>query len=350
VADGAGDREVKAGTATMSGRFGLVSRDAKGLRLAHLVGGTMLAEGDLAIAAEAAGFERKITAVDYAKRTVTLDKPLPPEVVAGQEFLIGAPVHPQVWRATAVNGATLTLHYSPLLYQAEILNIDEKAGEVVCAMNPNMLLADPAYYDGVTALAETAGRAWRVKSMRAKYIFMFLQEPMLDWREVFADADFPDADGDGKRTVTITNWGGSEGSPAIEKLVLEVAFLDKERQVLYFKLPDDPAVVAASGWAWSGSRLMDPAKGRWLVNEKGRKWIPNYTGKQNAIALEGEVKDAFFTDADKDGRRVLRMAHFGIGDTVTMQTSVSVTRREDGSFKVVSSSPATVTVAGKDVR
>lgn len=350
VADGEGGRLVKAGGAAISGRFGFVSRDAKGLRLAHLAGGTTLEEGNLAIAAEAAGFERRVAAVDYAARKVTLDKPLPKEVPAGQEFLIGAPVHPQAWKASAVDGASLTLQYSPLLYQSEILTVDEKAGELVCAMNPNLLLADPNFYDGVTALDETGRRTWRVKSMRPKYIFMYLQESMQDWREVFTDADFADSDGDGKRTATLENWGGGEGSPAIAKLVLEVAFLDKARQVIYFKLPADPAVAAASGWAWAGSRLMDPAKGRWLVNEKGRRWIPNYAGKQNAIALEGEVRDAFFTDADKDGRRVLRMAHFGVGDTVTMQTSVSVTRREDGSFKVAASVPATVKVGGKDVR
>jgi hypothetical protein len=350
VADGAGDREVKAGAVTLAGRFGYVSRDAKGLRLAHLVAGTSLAEGDLSIKAAAAGFTHKIVAVDYPNRKVTLDKALPKEVAAGQEFLIGAPVHPQVWKATGVAGAEVTLQHSPVLYQAEILTVDGAAGELVCSMNPNMLIADPHYYDGVTAVDETGGHVWRVKSMRPKYIFMYLQESFQDWVEEYTEADFPDADSDGKRTVTFTNWGGDEGSPLIEKLVVEVAFVDQARQVIYFKLPDNPEVVSASGWAWAGSRLMDPAKGRWMVNEKGRRWIPNYTGKQNAIALEGEVKDSQFTDADKDGRRVLRMYHFGVGDSVSMQTSVSVKRRADGSFEVAASTPAEVTVAGRAMK
>lgn len=347
VADGAGGREVTAGTAVLNGRFGYVSRDGNGLRLAHLVGGTKLEEGDLRIAAEAAGFERRIQAVDYANRTITLDRPLPGEVAAGQEFLINAPVHPQVWQATAVTGATLRLRHSPMMYQSELLAVDEQAGEVVCAMNPMLLLADPRFYDGVTAANESGTRTWRVKNMRPTYIFMYLQEPLQEWHERYSDDDFPDADGDGKRTVTFLNWGGGDGSPARERVVVEVAFVDKDRQVIYFKLPDDPAVVAASGWQWAGSRLMDPATGRWMVNEQGRRWIPNYTGKQNAIALEGGVKDAHFTDADKDGRRVLRMYHFGVGDTVTMQTSVAVARRADGSYTVTASTPARVSVAGK---
>ena len=346
VADGAGDRAVTAGTVTLVGRFGFVSRDAQGLRLAHLVGGTQLAEGDLKIAAEAAGYARQIVAVDYLNRRVTLDQPLPQKVAPGTEFLIGAPTHPQVWQTAAVQGATVTLARSAVLYQSEILTVNAAARELVCSMNPNLLLADPHYYDGVTAVAEAGDRTWRVESIRPKYLFMYLQEPLQDWRETYGEADFPDADGDGKRTVTFLNWGGGDGSPALAQVVVEVAFVDPVRQVIYFKLPEQPEVVAANGWQWGGSRLMDPAKGRWMVNEKGRRWIPNYTGKQHAITLASEVKDSAFTDADRDGRRVLRLYHFGVGDAVQMQTHVVVRRQADGAYAVEATTPATVALPG----
>ena len=217
-------------------------------------------------------------------------------------------------------------------------------------MSPNLLMADPHYYDGVTATDETGKHVWRVRGMRPKYIFMYLQEPLQDWRETYDDADFPDADGDGKRTVTITNWGGGDGTPIIEKLVVEVAFVDTARQVAYFKLPDNPDVAAANGWQWAGSRLMDPDKARWMINETGRRWIPNYTGKRNVIVLEGGVRDADFTDTDGDGRRVLRMYHFGPDDSVSLQTHVLVTRQTDGTYRITGSTPARIRTGNRDCR
>lgn len=350
LADGDGTREVQAGDMAMVGRFAMVSRDAKGIRLAHLVGGTRLECAGLKIVADRAGYAATITAVDYPRREFTLDQPLPARILNGEEFLTGAPQHPQVWKSVKVEGHTVSHALSAILYQSEILSVDAAAGDIICSMNPNMLLADPHYYDGVTAVAEAGNRSWRVRGMVPKYIWMYLQEPLQDWRETFSDQDFPDADGDGRRTVTISNWGGGDGSPAIEKLVVEVAFVDAQRQVVYFKLPDNPEVVKANGWQWAGSRLMDPAKGRWMSNEVGRRWIPNYTGKQNVIQIEGKVTDGYFTDADKDGRRLLRLYHFGAGDRVTLQSHVCVRRQADGGYTVEGATPATVTLPDGQVR
>ena len=152
--------------------------------------------------------------------------------------------------------------------------------------------------------------------------------------------------------MTITNWGGGDGSPAIEKVVVEVAFVDKARQVVYFELPDNPDVVAANGWQWAGNRLMNPEKGRWMINEAGRRWIPNYTGKRNAIVLKGKVRDRDFKDSDKDGRRVVRMYHFGVNDIVSLTTNVVVRRTDDDEYTIEGSTPATATVKlnGLDVK
>ena len=344
MADGHGRRPVVAGTTRMIGRFAHVSHDARGLRLAHLVGGRSLVHADVEIQAQADRFEARIKSVDYLSRQITLDQPLPKTVKAGHELLINAPEHPQVWRIQKVEGAAVTLAHSPVLYQSEIMSVNGEDGSVVCAMNPSLLLADPRFYDGVTAANESMDKSWRVKAMKAKYIFMYLQEPVLDWAELYSLSDFPDADGDGKRTVTITNWGGGDGSPAIERVVVPVAFVDKGRQIVYFELPDNPDVVAANGWQWAGSRLMDPEKGRWMINEAGRRWIPNYAGKRNAIALNGEVSDRDFTDTDQDGRRVLRLYHFGVADTVSLTTNVVVRRKPDGTYSAEGSTAGTVKV------
>jgi len=346
LADGDGRREVKAGTAMLTGSFGIISRDARGLRLAHLVGGTRLSDGGVTITAAHAGYTARIAAVDYRRNRIVLDRPLPANVRAGEELLINAPQHPQVWKTAEVDGERVGLALNAALYQSEILSVDEKRREVICSMNPNLLLADPHYYDGVTATDETGRKRWRVRTMRPRYLFMYLQEPLQDWRETYSDADFPDADGDGRRTVVITRWGGGDGSPAIARLVLDVAFVDEDRQVIYFELPDNPAVVAATGWAWAGSRLMDPEKGRWMINEKGRRWIANYAGKRNAIVLEGAVRDADFTDADRDGRRVLRLYHYGVGDAVSMPSHVYVVRQPDGSYRLDATTPVTVALPG----
>ena len=141
--------------------------------------------------------------------------------------------------------------------------------------------------------------------------------------------------------MTITNWG--EGDPRRD-LTVEVAFVDVERQVVYFHLPEDEDIVAASGWAWAGSRLAAPEQNRWMINEAGNRWISNYTGKSNAIMLEGEVRDDMFTDAAGDGRRVLRMYQFGVGDSVRMTSNVVIRRIEDGVYDMKSSTPARVSL------
>lgn len=352
LADGQGDRLVSSATTKMTGHYAYVSHDAKGLRMAHLVGGSSLVHDDVEILATGGQFVARIKSVDYLRRQITLDKPPPKTVKAGHELLINAPEHPQPWRIEKVEGATVTLAYSPVLYQSEITSINEEVGTLVCAMNPGLLLADPDYYNGVTAVNESMSKSWRVDTVKAKYIFMYLQEPVLDWGELYSLKDFPDTDGDGKRTVTITNWGGGDGSPAIEKVVVEVAFVDKARQVVYFELPDNPDVVAANGWQWAGNRLMNPEKGRWMINEAGRRWIPNYTGKRNAIVLKGKVRDRDFKDSDKDGRRVVRMYHFGVNDIVSLTTNVVVRRTDDDEYTIEGSTPATATVKlnGLDVK
>lgn len=341
--DGAPPREVKAGTVTMNGQFGFLSYDAKGLRLAHLVGGTVLADGKFRIEAGHAGYKTTIKAVDYVNNRFTLSESFPSGKLNGQELLIGSN-HPQVWKTVKVDGDQVTLAMNAIAYQSQVLAVDEGAGEIVCQMNPNMLMADPHWYDGTTAFDESGGKQWKVKTIRPKFIFMYLQEPLQDWRETFSDADFPDADGDGKRTVTITNWGNGNGNPFREKLTLEVAYVDSARQVIYFKLPDDQEIVNANGWQWTGSRLMDSAKARWMVNEKGRKWLPNYIGKQHVVVLEGNVKDKDLTDNDHDGRRVLKLYHYGIGDPVAVPSHVHVSRQEDGTFKLDASTPVKVTL------
>lgn len=347
LADGEGSREVKADGATLVGRLGYISSDAAGLRLAHLVGGTKLEKDKLKIEAQSATYAARIVSVDYAVRQTTLDQDAPKALI-GEEILIGASTHPQAWQVVAVEGKTLTLDKSAVLYQSQISAVDEKTGEVLCSINPPFLAADPRYYDGVTATDETGGRAWRVRKVEPRYLWMYLQEPNEEWSEIYSDEDFPDADGDGKRTVVVKNWGGDDVKRRPE-IRVEVAFVDKALQIVYFKLPADEEIVRGSGWNWAGHKYIVGEDNRWLVNEKGRRWKPNFAGRQNVIALEGAVKDSDLADADKDGRRVLRMYHYGVGDTVTMPTSVYVARQTDGTFKVSASTPAQVTVAGKTV-
>jgi hypothetical protein len=346
LADGEGARDVRAGAAALRGRFGFVSRDEKGVRLAHLVGGTLLTDGEFTLQTDRAEFRARIAAVDYARNRITLDQAAPAQLGAGEELLTGAPEHPQVWKTARVDGREVTLALNAVLYQSELLSVDEAAGEVVCSMNPNMLLADPRYYDGVTAVAESGRKSWRVRSIRPKYVFMYLQEPFQDWRARYSDADFPDADGDGKRTVTFTNWGGGDGTPAREKLVMEVAFVDAARQVIYFKLPEDREVAAANGWQWNsgGNRMAAPGGMRWMINERGMKIAPNYAGRQNAVALEEPVREADFADADGDGRRVLRLYHYGVGDSVSVPMHAALTRQADGNYRLEASTAATATL------
>ena len=46
------------------------------------------------------------------------------------------------------------------------------------------------------------------------------------------------------------------------------------------------------------------------------------------------------TDADGDGKRLLRLYHFGPGDSVEFQTHVSIARIPDGTYVMSASAPA----------
>jgi len=74
------------GKGKASGQLSFISRDADGLRLLHLVGGTELVLGDVSVHADRAVYQAAIRSVDYVRRTVVLRQSFPEPLLLRQQI------------------------------------------------------------------------------------------------------------------------------------------------------------------------------------------------------------------------------------------------------------------------
>jgi hypothetical protein len=136
-ADGRPDqpRQINLGgrVVQVQGQFASLRFGADGkLASATLTGGSRLALDGLALTGtpELTG---TVVAVDYAHRTLTLDRPWPASVVGGVVEL-GTADRRTAYTVTAVDGARLTLNGSADLYRSEVTNVNPADGEASTAL------------------------------------------------------------------------------------------------------------------------------------------------------------------------------------------------------------------------
>lgn len=223
----------------------------------------------------------------------------------------------------------------------------------------------PGAYDGSMAFNEARDQWWRVQRVEVTEMWIPVLVPI-------SEADVTDADGDGRRTVSLTGFAPPEKTrdpvilfygpfekpvrmqqynraPFVEPVVLEVTRVDAEKRRLYFKPPTDRDLVW-NGWVYEGVTLS---------NEAGtRQWRGNYPAREFKIVLQGDqpVRDRDFRDVEspagvaKDGIRRIHLYDFGPGDPYRAETRVGVQRTPDGNYRVERNVAGTVVINGLDIK
>lgn len=325
------------------GHFAFVSEDDAGVVTATLVGGTYLRlPGKVSIKANRGEDRATIVGADFATRTLTSDVPLPGGS-AGEHFQIGARPHLTSAYVDGIDGRRLTLRKDPLIFRSPIVKIDPAARAVYPFVQMPWTAAEPGYYDGCTATNEARSRFWKVRV-----------EPVEMWMPLFSPveaADVTDADGDGRRTVRLTNfalphevrdpvarfygpftrpvrWRQMNRAPFREPVVVEVTRVDVERRRLYFRPPTGDYDLLWHRWVYSGVTI---------TNEAGtRQWRGNYAATDFRIVLLGGAAPtaADFADADGDGQARILLYDFGPGDWIRLETHVQVRRVGPHEYRV----------------
>jgi hypothetical protein len=187
-----------AGKDKMSGEFAYLSRDANGLRVATLIGGQVLQSDGISIQSETGKRSAQIIAADYSKRQITLDVALP-EVLVGQEARIFNADHHTSYTIEKIENrdghAVVTFTRTSLMARSPIDKIE--GDKVTLTIMP---FEGPANRSaGWTATDEAHHKLWKTKTGWNE-MFHFAGAPV-------ALADFTDADGDGRATVEMYDYG-----------------------------------------------------------------------------------------------------------------------------------------------
>ena len=344
------EHQIEDGT-SVSGEFGFISEDEKGLCTAHLVGGTKISRGGFSIACDRREYESKIEKVDYDKRSIILSEALPAKILDGQMALIGNDQHVESFQMGKIDGKNAETVRIPRYYQSKIISIDKDKNLVETELEPMVYGCDTEYCNGTMITNEAHDKLWKAK-LEPKERWMYLGWPntRLSYPTELRMEDLPDANGDGKRTLRMYGSGRVNDFKVLESkdkvvLELEVTRADPANHVFYFKMPpppksDDETDYRTGGWQYAY---------RILENEDGSKrWLASYPGITFSWELLGApVTDADFEDTDHDGERKLLAYIFGPGDSLKIKTFVHVRRVNDG-YEVRANVPCTIKIPGMD--
>ncbi len=187
-----------------AGSFGYWSEQGGKLRCLHLVNGRRLLKGGVGVTDAPPAYTAKVTAVDPAANVLTLDQKLPAgETPAGQMlYLTGGP-HRSAYRLLEVRdgGQAVKLEQTGLLFRSKVMAFSEDRKTVTTELPPPLETSKgfpPGYYDGVLVTGEDHRARYRVQKVEGDKVV--LDRPA-------AEADFPDADGDGRRMLQLFEHG-----------------------------------------------------------------------------------------------------------------------------------------------
>ena len=324
----------------VAGEFAFLSEDAEGPRMIHLVGGTRLAKGGLAVRCDRAAYTARIEAADHRNHSMKLSAAVPKKMLGGQVALLGNEKHWQAFQLAAAGGREASVVRTPRYYQSKIISVDASRRLVTTELEPQVYGCDTRFAEGTTLTNEAHDRFWHA-TIAPRERWMYLGWPGTDLsypREVRL-ADVPDANKDGRRTLRLIGRkarGDEEGKVLLE---LEVTRVDPAAHVFYFKMPAE-AAYQIGGWQYAH---------RELVNEDGsKKWWATYPGTSYAWQLSGTgpLAKGAFADADGDGKRKLYAYHFGPGDTFQLKTFIYVRRVGAGRYEVRANTPCDLLLPG----
>jgi hypothetical protein len=332
----------------VAAKFAYVSRDASGLRLAHLAGGTELVADDVVIRTGRREYTARLTAVQYADRSFDTDVALPARLLKGAVAGLGAGGPEELRHAFRLEklvpngpGMRVTHEKTACYYRSRIVRVDEAAGTVEAEIEPSLFGCDTHFIDGTTVTDETGRRNWRTTLIEAER-WMHLGYPGYrgSWPDRIRVEDVPDTNGDGRRVLkmlAVAKDAGRNDKEAGDLLLeLDVTRIAPDGQTFYFKMPSDET-YRRGGWEYVG---------RWLVNEDGtRKWRASYPGSTLLWKLDGGCKTGDFADTDGDGKTKMNAYLFGPGDAMRTGTFVYVRRLDQpGLFEVRANVACTVSL------
>jgi len=354
--------------------FVLVAEDASGLVQATMVGGTCLRGAAVHLRASRGAYEGKVLGFDLRTRALTTEPSLPVARTAGALVAFGRKPHLAAERlhesqrdvaGNLVESFPLPrLARLPEIFRSPIQRVDEKESAVYPVIALPLTAAEPRYYEGCTATNASHSKFWRVERTEVVEMWMPLFTPI-------READITDADGDGQRTVRLTNFAPPERTrdpdilyygpfvkpvrmkqynrePFQEPVVLEVTRVDEKRRILYFKPPLHDYDLVWNGWVYDGTII---------TNEAGdRQWRSlNYPAREFRLILSGAAppRAADFPPSDPTmvGDRLPRiyLYDFGPGDPYRLETFVSVYRTADGGYRAESNTDAQVLLSLAEV-
>lgn len=205
----AGERvqwEGPGGTWRVAAEFALITLDAKGVKRAVLINGTLMEFGDLSLRSSPAP-DGRVLRVDPAANRITIDASLPsPESFRGRVILIGNERH---WTSYTImeakgEGGTTTLSFGDVLF---LVGMGEVAGSgpargTLISRNPltGRARTDGGRHAGRWLYNEDKTRCFRISAVTENEI-------QLEGMEGDLDAVFGDADGDGRRRYWISDIG-----------------------------------------------------------------------------------------------------------------------------------------------
>lgn len=188
------------GDTAFAAEFAYASRDKEGLRVLELVGGRSARTADASIEVERAEWTAKISSVDYAALTLTVDAAFPASLRDEQAHIFNERHHTsyRITRAEPRGTQTvLTYDRAPDLGQSRIVEME---GQRIRTELPYRLEYIPNRRAGLTATGEAQTAFW--KFTRGKEDATYQLEGRAPTR-----ADFPDTDRDGRSTLRIYDFG-----------------------------------------------------------------------------------------------------------------------------------------------
>ena len=195
---------LQCGEFLFQGSFGYWSECKGQLRALHLVNGGCLTKRTEGVPEMPPPFHSTISTVDYLENTIELDQALPDgNDLEGQLIYIRGGSHRTAYHiAEAIPPCkTIRLDHNAIIYRSRLLEIGHDNRHIVCEIPPPIEVSGdfkPGYYDGATLTGEDLRANCRVKRIDGRSIYFD--------RNV-SEEDFPDVDGDGRRMVSIYDYG-----------------------------------------------------------------------------------------------------------------------------------------------
>lgn len=355
------DYSVEDGIAA-SGDVGFVSRDANGLRLAHLIGGRALSTPEVRIEFTKPEYRTTITGTDYTAQAATLATALPARLLDGAFFSLSNGQRQTTYQAKMVKGNRIQFERTSSIYQGGVELTDQSAGCAQLDLGPSLYDYHRDYYEGATIVNES-GQVLGKASIKPGDRFWYLGFPEARRHlQVMRSEDVTDADGDGKTTLTMIATSpqrkptpDGKGFVTVnsgEKMLdLEFTRVRPDGYMLWTKQHPreyvDSADVPHPGWPYLDQKV---------VNEKGDKsWIVNMPGDTYQLfAIGKKFTDADFPDADKDGRRLVTLHDYGPGDRLVLPAFAYLRRLPESSasekrYELRANAMCTLALKGKTI-